>query len=99
MDPEELYKLIQKKLGVSDVDSGRLELSDKWARSIFCSLAKSSGLSVFDICQIVDRDYGTVNRDIRELSRLRLENDFISRAIVSEYEKLRSEILTNKEET
>ena len=59
---------------------------------------KESGLSVFDICQIVDRDYGTVNRDIRELYRLRLEADFISRAIVQEYEKLRSEILTNKED-
>ena len=91
MTLKELHHFIFDELGVpiSYLSGTRVDnLAVKYARCIFCTIAKDTGFSTWDISDIIERDIQTVNWDIRELRSLFVRGDFLSKSICESYLKI-----------
>ena len=97
MDLIELYRYINERLGVNpeEGETRSDNFAYLWSRAYFCTFAKIElDECTTDISLVIGRIEAIVNRDIRNLRRLRQEKDFVSHFVVSRYDELRTELLT-----
>jgi hypothetical protein len=60
----------------------------KYARMIFCTIAKERGHKAVEIGDYILREYSIVNYDIRELNKVLWRSDFLSKSICESYNKV-----------
>ena len=90
MELNKLYHFVLKELRVPPnviyLSGDRTDsVTAKYARAIFCRVAKKLGHKAVDIGDYLSREETTVNNDVRALRALDTRDDFLSRAIVEGY--------------
>ena len=90
MELKELHHLAFKEMGVdpnllNKIESRTDNIIIKYARAIFCRVARESGYKSGEIADYINRDFGIVNKDIRDLRDIEWQKDFISTAIIEGY--------------
>ena len=99
MTLKELHHFTFKELGVdpralkqyrSRIDN----VTVKYARIIFCSVARELGHKSVEIGDYIERETCQANNDIRQLRSMAFRDDFISRSVVENYKM----VLTKVEE-
>lgn len=97
MEIKDLHHLVFDELGINPellrCGGNRTDnIVVKYARIIFCGIAKETGLKTGEIAFYLFRDDSTVNKDLRDLNDIRLKSDFFSTGIIAVYNKILSKI-------
>ena len=91
---KDLYDKMRVRLGIEPfTDPGRIDnIEQFWFRAMFCKLCREQGLDAFTIGEMIGRDFATVNKSIRDMKSLEGKTDFISKAILREYDYIKLEL-------